>query len=228
MAEEIAGSPLEIKEIAEKAFQLQRHLLRRAWGVLYATYCVAVFLTVFSSVVAYVLGLAADYTLAAHVAVDTLASGGALVVTLHAFGRIQDTAQIRALVFDGGWSKVLRYRVLVPVWVAVYLVVLLAMPLFIDKVAFLILVIYTGFWGFLYYAQTLSFPGRLPREGIAALASFGTAIAGSVILVLSVSLSREVLDVYGLLWGAMVVVWAVSAVYARTRKLPASPEGGAI
>ena len=92
LAEEIAGSPLEIKEVAEKALQLQSHLLRRAWGVLYATYSVAFFLTLFSSVVAYAVGLAGEYTLAAHVAVDMLASGAALMLTIRAFGRIRDTA----------------------------------------------------------------------------------------------------------------------------------------
>ena len=228
MPEEIAGSPLEIKEIAEKAFQLQRHLLRRAWGVLYATYCASIFLTVFSGAVAYAFGLAAEYKLAEHVAVDVLASGAALTVTLQAFRRIRDNAEIRGLVFDGGWARVLRYRVLAPVWVAVNALILLSIVLFSDRVGLLVLAIYAGFWVFLYYALRLSFPGRLPREGVAALSAFGVAIAGSIILLLSaVSVSAEVVKIYGLFWGAMVVVWAASALYARTRKLSAALEGEA-
>jgi hypothetical protein len=227
LAEEIAGSPLEIREIAEEALELQRHLLRRAWGVLYATYSVAFFLTLFSSVVAYALGVAAEYTSAAHVAVDMLASGAALILTLRAFGRIRDTAEIRSLVLDGGLARVLRYRVLVPTWVAVYAVVIPSMFLFSDKVGLLVLVIYAGFWGFLYYALRLSFPRRLPSEATAALALFGIAIAGSVVLLLSTIKPLDLADVYGLLWGATVVGWAASALYARTRKFSVALEGEA-
>ena len=227
MAEEIAGSPLEIREIAEEALELQRYLLRRAWGVLYATYSVAFFLTLFSSMLAYALGLAAEYTSAAHVAVDMLASGAALILTLRAFGRIRDTAEIRSLVLSGGLARVLRYRVLVPTWVAVYAVVIPLMFLFGDNVGLLLLVIYAGFWGFLCYALRLSFPRRLPSEAMAALVLFGVAIAGSVVLLLSVSKQGEVASIYGLLWGATVVGWAASALYARTRKLSPAPEGEA-
>ena len=225
MAEEIAGSPLEIKEIAERALQVQRYLLRRAWGVLYATYSVSIFLALFSSAGAYALGLAAEYKLAEHVAVDVLASGAALMVTLRAFRRISDTAEIRSFVFDGKWATVLRYRVMVPIWVAANATILLSMVLFTDRVGLLVLALYAGFWGFLYYALRLSFPERLPREGTAALTSFGVAIAGSILLLLSVSVSVEVVKVYGLLWGATVAVWAASAVYARTRKPSVALEG---
>ena len=227
MAGEIAGSPFEIREIAEEALELQRHLLRRAWGVLYATYSVAFFLTLFSSLVAYALGLAEEYTLAVHVAVDTLASGAALVLTLRAFGRIRDTAEIRSLVLGSGLARVLRYRVLVPTWVAVFAVVIPSMFLFSDRVGLLVLVIYAGFWGFLYYALRLSFPRRLPSEATAALALFGIAIAGSVVLLMSLSKPGEVAIIYGLLWGATVVGWAASALYARTRKPSVASEGEA-
>ena len=227
MAEEIVGSPLEIKEIAEEALQLQRHLLRRAWGVLYATYSVAFFLTLFSSVVAYSLGLSAEYTPAEHVALDMLASGTALAVTLRAFGRVRDTAKIHSLVLGGELARVLRYRVLVPTWVAVYAVVTTSMFLFSDRAGLFVLVIYAGFWGFLYYALRLSFPRRLPSEATAALALFGIAIAGSVVLLLSVSKPLEVASIYGLLWGATVVGWAASALYARTRKFSVALEGEA-
>ena len=227
MAEEIAGSPLEIKEIAERALQVQRYLLRRAWGVLYPTYSVSIFLALFSSAGAYALGLAAEYKLAEHVAVDVLASGAALMVTLRAFRRISDTAEIRSFVFDGKWATVLRYRVMVPIWVAANATILLSMVLFTDRVGLLVLALYAGFWGFLYYALRLSFPRSLPREATAALALFGIAIAGSVVLLLSISKQGEVANIYGLLWGATVVGWAFSALYARTRKFSAASEGEA-
>jgi hypothetical protein len=227
MAEEAPTSPADIKRVAEEALRIQRHLLRRAWGVLYATYSVSIFVAVFSSALAYAIGLADEYTLAAHVAVAMMASGAALTVTLHAFGRVRDTVEVRSLVFDAGWASVLRYRVLVPVWIAIYAVVIVSMVLLNDHVGLLVLVIYAGFWGLLYYALGLSFPEGPPFEGVAALSSFGVAIAGSVILLLSVGVSAEVVRIYGLLWGATVIIWAASALYARTRKPSEAPEGEA-
>jgi len=226
MPDEIAGSPLEIREIAERALQLQRHLLRRAWGALYATYAVSIFLTIFGAPVAFLLGLGAEYTFIVRVVVGMLASGAALTVTLWEFRRVRDTAEIRSLMTEGKWKGVLRYRVLVPFWAAVYVILFLSIAVFgrQDNILILVLSVYIAFWAFLYYAMNLSFPGKLPIEGVAALSSFGIATAGSIITYLSLGITA----VYGLLWGAMVVIWGVSACYARTRQLPRSQEGVAV
>ena len=125
MAEDTPGSPLEIREVAEKAFELQRYLLRRAWGVLYATWTVPIFLTVFGGEpVVGLLGLSAAYTLDERIVVGMLASGTALTITLRAFKRVRDTAEIHNLIGGGKWKSVLGYRVLVPIWVLVYVILL--------------------------------------------------------------------------------------------------------
>ena len=77
MADEIAGSPLEIREVAQRALVLQRYLLRRAWGVPYATWSVAIFLTNFGAPFEALLGL----SVVERIAVSTLASGAALAIT---------------------------------------------------------------------------------------------------------------------------------------------------
>ncbi len=220
MAEGTLGSPLEIKQIAEQALSIQKHLLRRAWGVLYATYAVSMFVAVFGEPLIGATGLAAEFTIAERVAVAMTASGAALAVTLWAFRRVRDTVEIRSIVTEGKWSRVLRYSVLVPIWVAIYAVLILGLSFFGSYETLLILMVYTAFWGFLCYALRLSFPDTLPIEGIVAISSFGIAIAGSALTTLSLSVA----PLSGLLWGVSVVVWVLSAVYARTRRLPGSGE----
>jgi hypothetical protein len=47
MKDDASVSGNEVKSIVDRAFVLQRYLLRRAWGTLYATASVSIFLSVF-------------------------------------------------------------------------------------------------------------------------------------------------------------------------------------
>jgi hypothetical protein len=217
LADEIAGSPLEIREVAQWALVLQRYLLRRAWGVLYATWSVALFLTNFGGPFEVLLGLSE----LERIAVSTLASGAALIITLRAFRRVRGTAEIRGLVIEGRWREVLSYRVLATLWVAVYAVLFfLILPFGVQGDPFVLVLyvhgVYAVFWAFMYYALGLSYGRKMPPEGIAVLSSFGVATAGSILNDLSLRTS----GVYALLWGVTIVVWVVSAIYARRQPVP--------
>ena len=221
LAEEIAGSPLEIKEIAARALGLQRYLLRRAWGVLYATWSIALFLTNFGAVFETPLGL----SVVDRAVVGMLASGAALTITLRAFKEVRDTAEIRRLVVGGEWERVLGYRVLVPSWITVYVILFLSILLFgIQEypvaLALFVHAAYAGFWAFMFYSLRLSFGAKMPAEATAVLSSFGMATAGSILN----DLSFGYIGVYVLLWGPTIVVWVVSAFRALRLPIPA-PEG---
>ena len=223
MAEEIAGSPLEVKAIATRALVLQRYLLRRAWGALYATWSVAIFQTIFGAAVEAALGFSLDQ----RVSLSVLASGAALAITLREFRRVRDTAEIRRLAVEGKWTRVLGYHVAVPAWVAAYVIVVSSFFLFgahESSFIFVLLAAYAAFWAFLWYALRLSFQEKMPAEGVATLASFGAALAGTVLN----ELSLGIYGVYVLLWGATVVVWVVSAVYARRLAVPGSEVNPAV
>jgi len=217
LPEATAESPLEIREVAERALVLQRYLLRRAWGVLFATWSVAIFLTNFGGLFEALLGL----SVVERIAVSTLASAAALTITLLAFKRVRDTAEIRRLVNEGKWRRVLGYQVLLPLWVAVYVILFILILLFRVQEDLFVLVLfvhgaYAVFWAFMYYALGLSFERKMPAEGIAVLSSFGVATAGSILN----DLSLRIPGVYALLWGATIVVWVVSAFYARRQPVP--------
>lgn len=217
MADEIAGSPLEIREVAQRALVLQRYLLRRAWGTLFATWSVALFLTNFGGLFEVLLGL----SVVERIVVSTLASGAALTITLLAFKRVRDTVEIRRLVIGGRWRRVLGNQVLVTFWVAAYVVLFFLILLFrVQQDPFVLVLFvhgaYAAFWAFMYYALGLSFERKMPAEGMAVLSSFGVATAGSILN----DLSLRIPVVYALLWGVTIVVWVVSALYARRQPVP--------
>ena len=204
-------SLLEIREITDRALLIQRFLLRRAWGVLYAALSISMFVTVFWVPIAALLRLS-EFAIVPLVIVHMLPSGAAVFVILLAFRRIRDTAEIHNIVTGSKWNKVLGYKYIVSIWVAIYAIVI-ASIIFTGAVSSLLLLsIYVAVWGYFYYALRLSFPNRLPSEGIAALSSLGIAAVGSIVVLL---FFPEIRSIIGILWGANILVWVTAAVYAR-------------
>src|ERR1700722_13221480 len=202
-------SLVEIREITDRALRIQRFLLRRAWGVLYAALSISMFATIFGTPRAS-LGLS-EFALVSLIIVHMLISGAAVIVILLAFRRIRDTSEIRSIVAVSRWSKVLGYKYIVSIWVTIYAVVIASL-IFTGALSSLrLLVIYVAVWCYFYYALRLSFPRGLPPEGIAALSSLGIAVAGSIVVVLF--FPEPV--VIGILWGANILVWITAAVYSR-------------
>ena len=74
--------PREIREIAERALQLQTLILRRAWGVQYAALSLAMFVTIFASRV-----VDLEFGLVPAVISGMAASGTAWIAILWAFKR---------------------------------------------------------------------------------------------------------------------------------------------
>lgn len=213
MAEDTTLSPVEIKRVAQRALVLQSYILRRAWGVLYATLSLAIFLTVFVS--------PSEPIIALRFAVDMAASGTALIVILWAFKRARETTEVSNAMAHKRWSRPLGYRALVPTWAAIYAVLITTVIFFRQQAVLAILVVYLVLAAYVYYALRLSFPLRLPPEGIAALSSLAVAAGGS--LALLPFLSGDPAP-YVILWGSMMAVWLFAAAYARTRPLPGSRE----
>jgi hypothetical protein len=204
-------SLLEIREITDRALLIQRFLLRRAWGVLYAALSISMFATVFGTPIAALLGVS-GLAIVPLVIVHMLPSGAAVIVILLAFRRIRDTAEIHSIVTVSKWNRVLGYRYIVSIWVAIYGIVFASIVFSGAIPGLLLLSIYVAVWGYFYYALRLSFPNRLPSEGIAALSSLGIAAVGSIITLL---FFPEIRSIIGILWGANILVWVTAAVYAR-------------
>ena len=166
-------------------------------------------------------GLSSESTIVLRIVVNMVASGTAFIAILWAFKRARDTAEIRNAMVDRRWSRPLGYRVVVPAWVAIYAILILTVIFFRPQAVSVILVVYAVLAAYLYYALRLSFPLKLPPEGIVALSSLVITTGGSILL-LSV-LARDPAP-FGILWISTVAVWLVAAAYARTRSPPGSTE----
>lgn len=78
------------------------------------------------------------------------------------------------------------------------------------------LLIHLGLAFYLYYALRLSFSKKVPAEAFVAIASLSLSSMASIAL-LSITTSP---GPYALLWGATIVAWIFSGIYARTRPIP--------
>ena len=175
----------------------------------YAAWSVAMFWQIFGTPVSAWLGLSVEW----RIVIGMMASGGALTIILRGFKRVRETAEIRGLVLDGKWKRVISFRILAPIWAANFatifsLIFLLGLGGDVVLLEVYVLAAYAAWWAFLCYAMRLSFPGKLPGEAVAALASFGIALAFTIVLLPFTDPG------VGLLWGAVVVTWVASAFYA--------------
>jgi hypothetical protein len=213
MTEEPVESPGEIRSIAEKALALQSYVLRRSWGALYAVWASSMLVTIFVSPV--------EADLELRIAINVVVSGSALVAVLWTFRRAGDTAEVRYALFDHAWSKPLGYRLLVPIWLAIYAVEIVTVIFFRPAAVYAQLGVYALLVAYCYYALRLSFPHRLPAEGIIALSSLAFAALGSIVLLPFVKGTEP----YGVFWASTIGLWLVAAAYARTRRPPRMSEG---
>jgi len=212
MARESAASPIEIKKIAERALLLQSYLLRRAWGVPYAAWSLALFVTVFVS--------PSEPDVALRLIVDIAVSGTALVAVLWEFRRARDTADVRNAIINVRRSKPLGYRVLLPTWVTIYAIAILTVIFFRPQAVLVLVAVYGTLAAYFYYSLRMSFPLRLPPEGKIALSSLAVAAIVSVGLLPLLGHPAP----YGILWGMIVALWGFASAYARTRRPPAPTE----
>jgi hypothetical protein len=81
--------------------------------------------------------------------------------------------------------------------------------------------IHLGVAVYLYYALSLSFPKKIPAEAVIAVGSLSLSSIASIALLSIVTGTGP----FVLLWGATILAWILSGVYARTRPVPEFEEG---
>ncbi len=197
----------------KRAILLNEHLLRRAWGILYLVLALSMFLSIFGTPIIESLGIVKEV---GAVVMDTIANGCAVIVILWAFKRVRNTAEITHPEDNRAWSRLLGYRFLVPVWIAINGAVILTIVFEAVRVPLVDLLLHLGVAIYMYYALKLSFSKKIPAEAFIAVASLSLSSIASIAL-LSVTTSP---GPYVLLWGATIVAWIFSGAFARTRPIP--------
>jgi len=207
----------EMKRALRQAFVLNEYLLRQAWGLLYIVLALSMFLSSFGSPIIESFGIV---NLLGALVMDMTASGCGLIVILWTFKRIGYTAEITHSEDVPAWSRLLGYRLLVPLWTAINVILISTVVLASPRLSLVFFLLRLGVAAYLYYALRLSFSKKIPGEAIIAIGSLSLSSVASIAL-LSIVTSPEP---YELLAGAMIVAWVLSGIFARTRPIPESDE----
>ena len=204
----------EIRRAVKRAILLNEYLLRRAWGVLYIVMALSMFLSIFGVPIIYSLGVLKSFP--SSIAVDMTASGCGVVVILWAFKRVRNAAEITYPEGKRAWSRLLGYRFIVLLWIAINGIVIVTIGFASGRLSLVDLLIHFGLAVYLYYALRLSFSKKIPAEVVIAIGSLSLSSVASIAL-LSITTTP---GPYALLWGATIIAWIFSGVYARTRPIP--------
>ena len=215
----------EVKQAIRKAFVLQRYLLRRAWGILYAASSVSIFLAVFGQLLVDLMGIPRDFADLASLTMSMAASGSAFIAILWTFKRVRNTAEIHEINSGRRWAEFLGWRFLVPMWVAINAIMIFSITFFRQHAPLVLLLIYLGLALFLYYALTQSFPEGIPFEGIISISSFSfSTIVSIALMALSVRDSVP----FVIIWISTIFLWIISGAYARSLPIPKLKETNAV
>ena len=206
----------EMRRAVRRAILLNEYLLRRAWGVLYIVLALSMLLSIFGVPIIDSLGALKLLGVSGSIAVAMAASGCAVIGILWAFKRVRYTAEITQPEDNRAWARLLGYRFLVPLWITINGIVIVTVAFASSRVSLVVLLIHLGLAVYLYYALKLSFSKKIPTEAVIAIASLSLSSIASLALLSIAAKSGP----YALLWGATIVSWIISGVYARARPIP--------
>src|SRR5579864_2700145 len=169
----------EMRRAVKQAILLNEYLLRRAWGVLYIVLALSMFLSIFGVPI---LEVAKSFGVPSSLAVDMTASGCGIIVILWAFKRVRNTAEITRPEGDIAWSRLLGYRFLIPLWIAINGIVIMTIAFASGRASLVVLLIHLGLAVYLYYALRLSFSKKIPGEAFVAIGSLSLSSIASIAL----------------------------------------------
>lgn len=203
----------DTRRAVKQAILLNEHLLRRAWGILFIVLAFSMFLSIFGVTL---LGVAKSFGVMGSIAFAVSATGLGLIVILWTFERVRFAAEVTHPEGDPAWAKLLGYRLLVPLWVVVNAAMISTVSFAPAMVPTAFFLIHLGLGVYLYYAIRLSFSGKSPGEALVAVGSISLCSIASLVL-WPITKSP---GLYGLIWGATIIAWVISGVFARTRPIP--------
>jgi len=203
----------DTKRAVRQAIFLNEYLLRRAWGILFLSLALSIFISSFGSPIIDSLG---SIGVASTLPIDMAASGCAIIAILWAFERVRNGADITHLEGDRAWSRLLGYRFVVPLWIATNAVVILTIALDVSRVPLVLFLIRLGLAAYLYYALRISFSKKIPGEALIAIGSLSLSSVASIALLSVVTSPGPI----AILWGGTVAAWLFSGVFARSRAIP--------
>lgn len=203
----------EARRAVRQAILLNEHLIRRAFGVLYIVMALSMFLSIFGVAV---LEVARTLGVLSAIAFAMTATGFGMIVIIWTFKRVRFAVEVTHPEGDLPWARLLGYRLVVPLWVALNAAVIATVMLAAALLPTVFFLSHLGLAAYLYYAVRLSFSKKIPAEATLAIGSLSLGSIASLALMPIVGSAWP----YAILWGATIVAWAFSGVFARTRPVP--------
>ncbi len=220
MVEDRQVSPRQVKQVTERALQIERYILRRAWGLCYAVVAVEIALITLLPPLFVAVGLSADYSFTARLAVNTAISITGIAVVSWIFKKAYDAMQVRREITDSLWVKLLRPGWAAAVWLIYYLPIVAAIVFLRPIGSVLLFVLLAASAPSFFYALKFSFPERIPREGIAVSVTFTICSVINLILFLTSAHYAAYLSI----WAVMIAISLAAAAVAYRQKPPYTPE----
>ncbi len=220
MVEDRQVSPRQVKQVTERALQIERYILRRAWGLCYAVVAVEIALIILLPLLFGAVGLSAGYGFAARLAANTAISVTGLAVVSWIFKKAYYAMQVRREITDSIWTKRLRPKWAAAIWLLYYLPILAAIVFLRPIGSVLLFVLLAASAPSFFYALKVSFPERIPREGIAVSGTFTICSVINLILFLANAHYAAYLSI----WAVMIAVSLSAAAVAYRQKPPHPPE----
>jgi hypothetical protein len=222
MIEDSTITAEEVKTVAQKVLAIERVVLRRAWGLAYAVATAELLLRFLLPVSAYELGLSAVFSVVGNLVFSAAIALAGFAVTIWILRRIYALRFVRKSILGSFWSWALRPLPALVIFVLAYAALFAVITFFGPNGAtVLFLFLAAGTPGF-YYPLKISFPERLPSEGLACLFAYGVATIATVIITISPLAVNFV--PYLAIWGALTLVFFLAFLYTRSLKLPAPPK----
>lgn len=204
-------TPGQLETIARHALTFQKYVFRRAWGVYYGVWMVAITIFIFGYQFPFMSIFPAGM---AWIPYSILYGGVGIIAGIASFwifGNAWRTLKLRKAVGIRDEKFRRKYVLLIMLWWAAIYAAIGVSFTFFEGQAFTVL--YGALFLieiFLFYQLRASFPNRMPAEGKIALASYG--FSSTVSLVVSVLGLNPVL--YTPLWIVTIAAWFFSALYA--------------
>jgi hypothetical protein len=223
MRENEIASLREVKSIAQTVLELERTVLRRAWGILYAVAAMELLAEGILPLAFYELGFRAWYDLQIYSAVGTAAGLLGLVTSVWILRRVYALRFIRRSISESIWVKVISRPLLALAIFALVYVGLIAALKFLTSDFYTILfglevaTIPSG-----YCTLKVTFPEGLPREGLAVFVAYSISSIGIFVTYESV-FATDILP-YFAFWVGLCVVFVLAFVHSRSVKIPEAKE----
>ncbi len=215
-------SPADLRRIADQALTLQEHVLRRAWGLVFGVTAANIAVVLVLPLVVRAAGLSEAYGLLPRVLANTAVSLVGDAFDIWIFKRILDTSRVTRALRGSLWARTLRPATALAFFGACVAVLLGALVFLRPDFVVVLFALEATLLPLFYLGLRVSFPNRLPAEGIAALGVYALADLGS----LAVALLRGSAAAYGLLWAVAVAGFVLAFLRARSAPPPIPPEVG--